>query len=816
MAELAVVAPLIRICPGRDGVSIWSSALFGEPEGISLRRFLARVFTVPDVAAVSLRSQDHFGRIRYERSDQASRIWQKLSQALRLPDNDDGDALRAGGLFLAQPWGGDIEVRRIGGTLTTWRLQAQTSERLRLSHRLLRRRRGIAYRLEDALSRVSGVEAVTTNTAAGSVSIRFNPLAVAPDQLVGWLEKSWPAVLGGTEAPPSNRRLVFVGGLLSLAAVGEYLVPAMRPVAVLGVTINGLPNVINGTKDLTNWRVGLPALYAVGLGLMLWTGLPFNATIFAVLMQLWPKLSFNLLTKSQRVLFADVRVQVLSAKQLGKDGRVAEVDSDTLKRGDMVVVPRGRLIPADGVVTGGHAVVNEEVLSGNAYFQDKRAGDAVYANTRVINGDLTIRVERLGGETVAGQIAALLPRGPIADLPSASHAENIADRNAKPAIALAGLNLLLRRSIRPSQALIRPDYATAPRLSAQLTALLGLGRALRRGIVFRDPAKLDMVAQADIYVFDDTSGLGQPRLGVAGVITAGEISADSILGYAAAAFPDAASVRGAALRLESIRRSAPVPAIETYVRQAGAIRYLTAEGHEISVTLQAYTADSDIPVQLRQARLRFGGEAVEPVWIRRDGKICGFVALGRAGAPEAVEVLTALKARDKNSRFVYLSAEREAQAEAIAGAAGISTVFADLSTHGKVEVLAKLGRRAVWVGNGATPIVRDFIRASHVSISAAGMATIADDAADILLLQPGLQSLLPLARIGEAHRDHLKTDYQVVYLANLLGAAGGVLSNVGGREAGLISNAGTGVVFGRRWAQLRGLATQLEKRRGDK
>jgi len=801
--------PLIRIAPGRDGVSIWSPSLFGEPD---VRRFLAQVFSVPEVAAVELRRRDDYGRIHYEHSDQASRIWQKLSRALKIFD-DEGAALGAGGLYLGAALGERIRVNRIADTLTTWQLQSQDGPRLRLSHRLLRRRRGLAYRLEEELSRLFGVAAASANVATGSVAIRFDPEVVSVDQLVRRLEKSWPVVLGGTRAPPSNKRLVLVSGLLGLAAAGEFFVPAIRPWAVAGVTLNSLPNVINGSRQLAHWQVGLPALYSVGLGFMLWTGMPFNATIFAVLMQLWPKVSFQLLTKHQRALFADYRHQVLSARRLGQDGRITAVDADTLAPGDMVVVARGETIPADGVVTGGLAVVNEAMLSAAADVEDKRPGDLVYANTRVRDGELTIRVERPGGRTIAWEIAAVLPQGTIPSLPSAARAEEIANRNAQPAIALAGLSLLLSRTIRPSQAIIRPDYATAPRLSAQLTALLGLGRGLANGIVFRDPAKLDRLTEADIYVFDNTSDVARPGLSVAAVITAGDLPAERVLGYAAAAYPGAASARGNALRLESARRAAPVPAIEQYGREAGVIRCVAADGEAFSVATQAATGHADIPAALWRASQRHQGAEAEPLWVRLDGKVAGVVILHRHGAPEAGEALAALKARHKAARFMYLSSEAEAKAEEIAAAAGISTVFGGLSADGKVEILAKLGTRAVWVGNGAAPEVLPYIKASQLSISTAGMPTMGQDAADVVLLQPGLHALVPLARIGEAHRGHLRADYRVVYAANLLGAAGGLVANLGGREAGLISNAGTAVVFGRRWAQLRGLAKQMERRK---
>jgi manganese/zinc-transporting P-type ATPase C len=104
------------------------------------------------------------------------------------------------------------------------------------------------------------------------------------------------------------------------------------------------------------------------------------------------------------------------------------------------------------------------------------------------------------------------------------------------------------------------------------------------------------------------------------------------------------------------------------------------------------------------------------------------------------------------------------------------------------------------------------IEASTVSISVAGVSTAPLDGADIVLLQPGLQDLVPLRRIGRSHRAAIPTDYRVVYVANFLGVAGGFLANFGSLESGLTSNLGTAYVYLKRRKELRDLIFRVEKR----
>jgi cation-transporting P-type ATPase C len=824
--------PIVRIAPGSAGVSIWSPALFSDPDGLLIREFLSRVFSVREVAAVDIRRKDSYGRVRYKPSTNAAEIWLKLSHVLRQSAathtasgaaNADFAGLKPIGvdsLYLDGPPIQPIRVNRVGNSLSTWRLRYQSDQRVRLTHPVLLNRKDVAYRLEEELAAILGVEAFRTSAWTSSVAIRFDPRLLTAERLLQQLEKAWPRLLQGLDGPPSSKRFVAAGGLLGLAFTGQYLVPALRPLAVLGVAIYGLPNVINGTKQLAHRRVGLPALYSAGLAFMLLSGMPFSSTVMAVLMQFWPRLAYRTMTRSQRRLFAIHRQRATWARLVRDDGVEIEIDIDTLRPGDLITVYEAETIPVDGVVTQGLAAVDEEALTGSVGAVDKTIGDPVYSATFIRDGGLTVRVEKIGLASVAGHIGAHLPHARIYDLPSSAEAEQIANRNAKPALAVAAVNLLSTRSMRPSQAVIRPDYATAPRLSAQLSALHDLAEGLHRGIFFRDPAALDRLPATDIYVFDDVSALERSPIEVAEVIPAGVVSAETVLGYATAAFPPSQNERARALQAQSIKQRTPIPEIHQRERHAGAIHYRDSDTRLLVIAAPAYIAAAGIsvPSQIVEAVAALDRESdsadpfLRPLWVLRDGEILGVITFRRQGEPEGREVIAALKARNKRARFVYLSRHPQETAEAIAGRIGISSVFGDLDPVGKARALRMLGHRAMWIGNGASPEALPCIEVSAVSISVAGASTAPLDKADIVLLQPGLQNLVPLRRIGRSHRARIEADYRVGYAANLLGAAGGFLAGFGSLEAGLTSNAGTAYIYARHWRQLHDLISRVETR----
>jgi manganese/zinc-transporting P-type ATPase C len=824
-------------------VSIWNFALFGDPASTYIREFLARAFSVEEVAAVEIHRTSSFGRVHYRSSTNPSEIWKKLSgvmgrstvshPALENPAATYSEFSRRDveGLFLEGPPGLPIWVNRVGTSLSTWRLRYESEHRIRLTHPILFDRPDVAYRLEEELAGILGVKDFRTSTLSASVAVRWDPRLLTAERLVRRLEKSWPRLLEGLEAPPSAKRFALTGGLLALSFTGQYVVPSLKPLGLLAVTLYGLPNVKTAARQLAQGQVGLPALYSFGLGLMLIAGRPFSSSLKAVLMQVWPRLTHETMTSSQRRLFAIHRQSATWARKVQSDGLENEVDIDALTVGDLIAVRAGESIPVDGVVTEGLAAVDEEALSGAIGAIDKTPGDPVFAATFVRDGRLTLRVERIGIDTVAGHIGDRLPHSKIDNLLSSAEAERIANRNAKPALAAAALSLIVTRSLHPTEAIARPDYATGPRLSAQLSALHDLGDGLRRGILFRDPAALDRLTASDIYVFDEASTLERRQIVVAEVFPVSDASADAVLAYSAAAFPASHNERASALQTESLRRGLPTPEIIDRERHAGAIRYRDRDNHVLEIAAPAYIAALGISLPASIAGAvetspyawdprRTGNEPVghedpllRPLWVLRDGKIFGVITFRRHGAPEGTRVVAELKARNQRARFVYISSHKQATAVSIANTIGISTVFGDLDPDGKARAIRDLGGRTMWIGDGTSAEAIPCIEASTVSISVAGVSTAPLDGADIVLLQPGLQNLVPLRRIGRSHRAALQADYRIVYVANFLGVAGGFLANFGSLESGLTSNLGTAYVYLKRRKELRDLISRVERRR---
>jgi cation transport ATPase len=830
----------LRVAPGADGVSIWSSEIFGDAEASRLRDFLARAFAVREVEDVELRRADSFGRIRYGSVSNPAQIWKKLSRALG-STSDASSALQpqdapvrrvdAGLVYLDGPGARPVRVSRIGGSLSTWRVRHEGESTLRLWHPILRNRRDVVFRLEEELAAILGVEDFRASSLTAGVSIRFDKDALTAERLARELEKAWPRLLEGLDGPPSPTRLVAAVGLLGLAYTGQYLVPALKPVAVAGVVLYGLPNIVKGVKQLARGQVGASAMYATGLGYLLVGGMPFPSTVIAVLMQLWPHLARRRFVRSQRRLFAGQRRRPAWARIRQPDGSELELNVDELVEGDLIVVASGEIIPVDGVVEAGAAAVIDEAPFGGDEADDRLQGDVVSAGAFVREGSLTIRVERAGAETLASYVASLLPHNAIEGMPSTWEAERIADRNARPALALSLASLAVTRTLRPSQVLIRPDYVTAPRLSAQLSALHGIADGLQQGVLFKKPAALDRLAATQVFVFDDSAGLDRRSVEVAAVQPVTGFSHDQILGYAAAAHAGLSTEQGRALALSQSSRSTPVdPGFEASERAPGVTRYRDRSGSTIEIAASAYLslAKIEVPARLQPAlaprsadpssrrTVTERGESersLRPLWVLRDGSLIGVVTFARSGEAVGKALVAALRAQSPRARFLYLSRKGEAETMALAIPLGIDAAHGGLSSADKVDLIRGLGQSTLWVGDGSDPEALQATTASSVSVSVAPLTRAREDSADILLPRQGLAGLPELVELAREHQQRLTQDYRTVYAVNLLGAAGALSPRVTSLHAGLLSNVGTGLIYARHTLGLGRLAFATEARR---
>jgi len=801
-----------------DRLILRNKELFGDDD-ITVRRLIDEAFTFPEVRSVVVRRDRSELTIELTPIADPVAVWSRLGALLRETADQPYVPAQAARLELAGPVS-DLPVRiaRAGSILTTFRTRLLSQEHMRIGHPLLRQRL-VRERFEEFLRSIHGITDIRMIGLSASAHVTYDPSLIDAEQVLRLLEGAWPELVSGTLAVTTPKMLFLAASLLAFSFFAQFINPTFLPVATAAVALYSLPNLIAAIRDLKRGRIGLPALYSAGLGFLLWTRMPFASNLMAVLSQLWPALASRMAASSERGLFAEYRRRLAWARL--NDGQQGEIiiGVDDLVPEAKIIARAGDFLPVDGVVVNGHAAVDEDMLNGRRGAADKIVGDRVYAGSFVRDGALVVRAERVGGATASAALARALPHGALRGLPSSAYAERIANRNAKPALAAAALVLLVTRTPRLSQVIIRPDYATAPRLSAHLSALTALAESLSHGALIRRPAALDHLLTAEAFVFDDGLDFSARDIEVGKINVVTRAGAQETLSLAAAAFGHRDEPRARAVWRELTEEGGTVPLIKSRSQYAGELRCHDEAGALISVATphQALQEHFTAPTAtlanlLHKLALDPPVEPdLRPLVVARDREIIGILQFAARGAHHYAGLVTALRTENPQARFIHLSSASQEQAGADSEEIGFDAVLGGLTPQDKREILRSLGLRTAWIGNGADPASTPVRAASAVSISLAGLDSLPHDNADIVLLRDDLRAVLALRTAAQAHIGRLRADYRTVYFTNLLAVVGGFTAGFGGLQAGLTSNLGSAAVFFGRWRKLVALSSRAER-----
>jgi cation transport ATPase len=801
-----------------DRLVVRDPGIFGGENDANARRFLERAFSLPEVRRAVVRRELGLIDLVLEPLADPSLVWRRLGALLRQPVTEKvSGAARADRLPLHAPAAGlPVRVHRAGRGLTTFRVRAVSSGWLRIGHPLLRRR-DVRGRLYTLLRSTYGVEEVRVAGLWASVLVVYDRGLIEADQLLRLLDDSWGFLLQGPPVAPPTKKLFIAGALVALAFTGQFLRPALRPWATAAVALYSLPNAIRAIRDLRRGQIGVPAMASVSLGFLLWTGMPFASSVMATFAQLWPALANGLAARIEHRLFAEHRRRLAWARLAIATDSEARIELSDLRPGTTIWARKGDTVPVDGNVLEGLAVIDEHILTGARGAVDRTVGDKVFAGALVRDGAIAIRAERVGEATSAAALSRALPYGAVSGLPSSADAERVANRNAKPALVLAGLFLLATRTPRLSQVSIRPDYATAPRLSSHLSALRAVVESLEAGALIRSPSALDRLLTADVCIIDDGVDFTGREVQVEDVKSDSWTAGAEALALAAAALAES-DPRAGALRRESERgRSFALHARSQY-RIAGATLLVDEHGSLVTVATPGFalrnlrTPPSDVLNLLRAEAGAIGSDpATRALAVARGRDILGVIRFNRRGPLLAAGSVSALRRQMPNVQFVHLSSGPQDVAETRTDSIGLDAVFGGLDLSAKVEALRSISSHAIWIGDGSDLKSAPVRAAAAVTVSAAGIGALPKDVADIVLLRGDLASLVVARRSAEHRLARLKEDYRVVYLANLAALAGGIVAGFGSLRAGLTSNLGSATVFLSHWRSLNRLAARAER-----
>jgi Cu2+-exporting ATPase len=771
--------------------------------------FVERVFAVPEVESVEIDRARDTATVGYTTgSFSPYEALDRISAALREPPELGGASVSKVCERVTDR--SRFRLVRRDGRISTWQLVHERAGRLRLRDVALKDRSDQLRQVCATLRALKGVFEAVSNAWTGSVLVRFNPAIIGRDEVLSRIDcprANVPVPIGST-MPAGTGEWAIANCTLGIAAAGEFLVPALLPLSAVLLVTGNLTNFRDAWRQLRERRVGVPLLQTAIVAATLATSGFVAASLMNWLLTFWEKRRKALAASGHKLLSAAIH-RPRNKAWLCREGTELETPADQLRPGDVVVVRAGESVPVDGKIVSGTAILEEHPAKGVVGLICRGPGAMVLEGSFVVEGELRLAVERSGKATYAGNIdhaisfAEVAGEGDMSAKPPA-----IAERAVPPVLVTAGVGLLVGDAT-AAAAILRPDYASGPKIGDSLTQLFQLAKCLDEGILIRRGDVLARMADADLLLLDHEAALETRRPALADVEVTGELNVDELLRYGECAlrpFHDPRSFAlSAACRQQSLRRcELPLKHRPSWIEICDQGRCLRVEG----LAARTLASPADSASSHCEACL-----VPDPLGIYCNGRLAGVLTFSRGNVLAAKDVVFDL--RDRCRMQVEMLAEsRSAQMDELVdalGADGMRVCPVDESKANYIHDCRREGHRVAYVGDGLrNPLAA---AAADVAVSIRPDPARHDDPSGVWLLEPDYAKLSVLRDIAQSHRRQLQWHYGITLAPNVACIAGAIFLGFTSLAAVILSNLGTYTVYMQSVADLRRAERRLRDRR---
>jgi heavy metal translocating P-type ATPase len=561
-----------------------------------------------------------------------------------------------------------------------------------------------------------------------------------------------------------------------LRAGNKLFVPA--PVRAGIATVKSVKYIWHGIQTLARGKIEVPVLDATAIGVSIFRGdydtagsVMFLLGIGEILEEWTHKKSVDDLARSMSLHIEKV--------WLLKDDQQVLVDSGTICAGDHIVVHMGNVIPFDGVVTDGEALVNQASMTGESQPVRKAAEGYVYAGTVVEEGELTICVRETGGSGKFDRIVKMIEESEKLKSSLEGKAEHLADRLVPYTLLGTGATWLLTGNTTRALSVLMVDFSCALKLAMPISVLSAIREASSYDITVKGGKYLEAMAEADTIVFDKTGTLTKASPVVADVISFNGQSAAELLRIAACLeehFPHsmAKAVVNAASKVNLVHEE--MHSKVEYVVAHGISSSI--DGKKVIIGSYHFVFEDEgcvIPEGKQQQFDEIPGEYSQ-LYLAIEQELAAVICITDPLREEASAVVNSLKAAGIQ-KVVMMTGDNERTAKVIAARVGVDEYYAGVLPEDKAGFIEKekaAGKKVIMIGDGIND--SPALSAADVGIAISDGAQIAREIADVTIGADNLYEIATLKIISNFLMKRIRKNYRTIVGFNtgliVLGVAG--------------------------------------------
>ena len=565
------------------------------------------------------------------------------------------------------------------------------------------------------------------------------------------------------------------------------------PLNAIYTTVTSVKYIWKGIDTLLHRKIEVPVLDATAIGVSVLRSDFSTAGSIMFLLGIGELLEDWTHKKSVGDLARTMSLNV-GRVWLKKDGQELLVDADKIQPDDEIVVRMGTVVPFDGTVTEGEAMVNQASLTGESVPVRKMADSVAYAGTVVEEGEITIRVKAVGGSSRYDKIVTMIEESEKLKSSLEGRAEHLADKLVPYTLGGTALTYLITRNATKALAILMVDFSCALKLAMPISVLSAIREAGVHKVTVKGGKYLEAMAEADTIVFDKTGTLTKAKPTVVDVVAFDGKKPDEMLRIAACMeehFPHSMAKAVVSAAKEKNLAHEEMHSRVEYVVAHGIST--TIEGHKAVIGSYHFVFEDEKCVIPEDEKELFDNipEEYSHLYLAIEGRLAAVICIEDPLREEARDSIEALR-RTGITKIVMMTGDSQRTAAAIARRVGVDEYYSEVLPEDKANFVEKekaAGRKVIMVGDGIND--SPALSAANVGIAISDGAEIAREIADITVGADDLQELVVLKEISNELMKRIRRNYRFIVTFNAGLIACGVAGILQPTTSALLHNTST-------------------------
>lgn len=571
----------------------------------------------------------------------------------------------------------------------------------------------------------------------------------------------------------------------------------------------GWPFFVRGWQSVIMWNLNMFTLIAIGVG----TAFGYSAVamlapdffppamrrsgavdvyfeaaaVIVVLVLLGQVLELRARNRTGSAIKALLDLAPSTARQVTPAGD-REVPLEQVKVGDFLRVVPGDKVPVDGIVTDGRSSVEESMITGESLPVEKSVGDKVAGGTLNGTGSFVMKAERIGSDTLLGQIVNMVAEAQRSRAPIQGLADKVSGVFVPAVVVISGVAFgiwmwlgpepRLAYAIVNAVAVLIIACPCALGLATPMSIMVGVGRGAQAGVLVKNAETLERLEKVDTLVIDKTGTLTEGRPKLMDILPASGFAAQEILLLAASLEQGSEHPLAAAIVKGAKEHGVVLARVTDFRSVTGGGVAGAVDGRDVRIGKSAFLRDEKITglEAMEESTIKLQDEGKSVMFVAVDGKVAGALTVADPVKNSTADAIRELHALGLN--LVMITGDNRRTAAAVAKDLGLDAMEAEVEPAGKVDHVKKLqakGKHVAMAGDGINDAPA--LSAAEVGIAMGTGADVAIKSAGITIVQGDLRGIARAIRLSRATMGNIRQNLFFAFIYNSLGVplAAGVL-----------------------------------------